>query len=105
MSYKSEQLTQQIQKKVFEFEENLVTMTVLCYLKEPSEKFHLNEARRSQNLYSTIYINLFQFTMLTCMLVDILLYGKAKIPRSFVTLLVKFPCSAALHLMLAPQVA
>lgn len=105
MSTKTESFKKEIQKKVFEFEENQVTMTVLCYLKEQSEKFKLNEARRSQNLYNTIYINIFQFTMLTCMLVDIMLYGKAKIPRSFITLLVKFPCSAALHLMLAPQVA
>lgn len=43
--------------------------------------------------------------MLTGILYELTLHSPHYIPESLSTLIVKFPCSAALHMLLSPQVA
>lgn len=93
-----------LSKKKISFHKNQTSMTVLGYLKFNQEKYMLSPARQAMNFYSTIYVYIFQNIMLGCILAQIIYEQNTKIPPYLRALLVKFPCSVALHLNMTPDI-
>jgi hypothetical protein len=95
-------------KKVFEYEEDIVAMTVLSYLKTNTEKFMITPTKQSQLFYSCLIVH---------MIVDCLLFAMCyaiytneyenytpNLAHTFAVWFVKFPCTLALHFVLCPEV-
>lgn len=89
--------------------EDFVTMTVLCYLKDNIRKFMIVPEKRAQMLWSALTVQFIVVCMLTCMLIAILQNEQGKytneFSHSFAVFYIKFPCCIALHLSLYPEVA
>ena len=54
-----------------EFEEDFYAMTVLCYMKQNAEKYHITIDKQAQNLHNCLMILTVQLSMLVCMLYSI----------------------------------
>ena len=99
--------TELTQKEHVEFEGNFHIMTMLCHLKENIEEYMIHPYVLSHNFHSSLMLFLFQNTMLACAFLSILqnVSGEySAFEDSFAVMLVKFPCSVALHLVLYPEV-
>lgn len=89
-------------------EEDLFTLTVICYLKDTTKKFMLLPSKQSQLLYSSLVIALVQVAMMVCLMYAISTnendeYG-SELSHSFALFYVKFHCAIALHLFHYPEV-
>ena len=95
-----------IHKDSFEYDEDFIAMTVLCYLKANAEKYMINPKKQSQMLNSCLLVNGVVFTMLGASLYAIITNeAEAYTPymsHSHALWLVKLPCAVALHFALYP---
>lgn len=58
-------------KRQFEYSEDFVALTVLCYLKENIRKYKIVPEKRGQMLYSALSVQLIVILMLICMMTSI----------------------------------
>lgn len=95
-------------KEVVEFEEDYNAMAVLSYLKTVKEDNFISKDLQAHILFNVVMVFIFQNTMLTCMLWSLIsnVLGEYSqhFTNDFIVLLVKFPCTVALHLFLFPEV-
>ena len=59
------------EKDAVHFHENIITLTMLCYLKSVQEKYMLTRARQAQNLWASFFIIIIQLVMLTLTIIEI----------------------------------
>lgn len=107
-AYHLEMARKIVEKDHVEFGEDFVALTVMCYLKDNTKKFLITPAKQSQMLHTVIMIMSCQIIMIACIQSQFL--GPDAIfhfgfVANFYVLLVKFPCSIALHLYLHPEVS
>ena len=92
-----------VEKDHVEFGEDFVALTVLCYLKQNMDKYLITPTKQSQNLHTAIMVMSCQIIMIVCIQSQLSEFSLDFAP-DFYVLLVKFPCSIALHLFLHPEV-
>ena len=102
-------LVEKIQSKdEVEFEEDYNAMCVLSYLKEVKENNFIGKDLQAHLLFNVTMVFVFQNTMLSCMLWSMIDNVNGEYSQhftaQFIVLLVKYPCTVALHLFLFPEV-
>jgi hypothetical protein len=94
------------EKDVFEYDEDFISLTVLCYTTLNVEKYMINPLKRAQMFNSCLLVQSVVIAMLLASLYGIYSneagYYTAEIPSTHVLWFVKFPCAVALHLALTP---
>ena len=95
-------------QRQFDYEEDFVALTVLCYLDCNAKKYLINPQKQSQMLNSSLLVYSVVIAMLGASLYGIFTNEEEEynpyIPDTHMLWFIKFPCAIALHFTLTPQI-
>lgn len=95
-------------KSVVIFKEDFLTLTVLCHLKENTEKYMIQPSKRGSVLWSCYMLFLIVTSMLYCVAFAVFYDENGEFTvrqaHSYEGFLIKIPCILALHFFLSPEV-
>ena len=105
---KKELLAELEDKEVEIFQEDYITLAVLCHLKQNVDKFFISDSKLGSILWAALSVQFSVITLLSAMLYAMVTNEDGDytpdIAHSYWLFLVKVPAIIALHLLLSPQV-